>query len=211
VNFMPPPQSETGLEAGGFAKGLVIAIVKQNQDPEGLGRVRIAFPWLDDRESHWARLATPMAGKDRGVVFIPEVGDEVLVAFEREDLRFPYVLGGLWNGVDTPPIANDDGNNDKRMLKSRKGHWLSFDDGTQGVVELRHENGGLVRLTDEGILIDDGQGNTVSIDNRSGAMKLQSVGSLEIKAATITIEATGTLELKANATMTIRGALVNIN
>jgi len=211
VNLISPPQSETGLEAGGFAKGLVVAIVKQNEDPEGLGRVRIAFPWLDDRESHWARLATPMAGKDRGVVFIPEVGDEVVVAFEREDLRFPYVLGGVWNGVDTPPIANDDGNNDKRMLKSRKGHWLLFDDGTQGVVELRHENGGTVRLTDEGILLDDGQGNAVSIDNRSGAMKLEATGSLEIKATTITIEATGTLELKANATMTIRGALVNIN
>lgn len=211
MNLIPTPQSETGLEAGGFAKGLAVAIVTQNHDPEGMGRVRIAFPWLDDRESHWARLATPMAGKDRGLVLIPEVDDEVLVAFEREDVRFPYILGGLWNGVDTPPVANDDGNNDKRMLKSRKGHSLLFDDGTRGVVELKHENGGLVRLTDDGILVDDGQGNTVSIDNKSGAMKLQASGSLEIKAATITIEATGTLELKANATMTIRGALVNIN
>lgn len=203
--------SETGLEAGGFARGLAVALVTQNRDPDGLGRVRVRFPWFDERESFWARLATPMAGKDRGLVLIPEVGDEVLVGFEREDLRFPYILGGLWNGVDNPPIANDDGNNDKRMFKSRKGHTLLFDDGSQGVVELRHENGGLVRLTDDEILIDDGQGNTVSIDNKSGAMKLQASGSLEIKAATITIEATGTLELKANATMTIKGALVNIN
>ena len=56
----------------------------------------------------------PMAGKERGLVLIPEVGDEVLVAFEREDLRFPYVLGALWNGKDKPPLANDDGKNDKR-------------------------------------------------------------------------------------------------
>lgn len=211
MNLLSPPQSETGLETGGFAKGLAVGIVTQNQDPEGLGRVRVAFPWLDDRESHWARLATPMAGKDRGLVLIPEVGDEVLVAFEREDLRFPFILGGLWNGVDTPPIANDDGNNDKRILKSRKGHWLLFDDGTQGVVELRHENGGLVRLSDDGILIDDGKGNTVSIDNTRGAIALEAIGSLQIKATTISIEATGTLELNANATMTIRGGLVNIN
>jgi uncharacterized protein involved in type VI secretion and phage assembly len=211
MNLLQAPPAETGLEAGGFARGLAVAIVTQNQDPDGLGRVRVRFPWFDGTESHWARLAAPMAGKDRGLVLIPEVGDEVLVGFEREDLRFPYILGGVWNGVDTPPYANDDGNNDKRLLKSRKGHTLTFDDGDQGVVELRHENGGFVKLTDDGITVDDGQGNTVSIDNKSGAMKLQASGSLEIKAATITIEATGTLDLKANATMTIRGALVNIN
>lgn len=203
--------NETGLEAGGFARGLAVALVTQNQDPDGLGRVRVRFPWFDESESFWARLATPMAGKERGLVLIPEVDDEVLVGFEREDLRFPYILGGLWNGVDKPPIANDDGNNDKRMFKSRKGHTLLFDDGTQGVVELQHENGGMVKLTDDEILVDDGQGNTVSINNKSGAIKLQASGALEIKAATITIEATGTLELKANATMTIKGALVNIN
>ena len=202
---------ETGLETGGFARGLAVALVTQNQDPDGLGRVRVRFPWFDDTESFWARLATPMAGKDRGLVLIPEVDDEVLVGFEREDLRFPYVLGGLWNGVDKPPYDNSDGNNDTLMFKSRKGHTLTFDDGSQGVVELKHENGGLVKLTDDGILVDDGQGNKVSIDNKSGAIKLEASGSLEIKAATITIEATGTLELKASATMTIQGALVNIN
>ena len=62
----------------------------------------------------------PMAGHDRGLVLIPEVGDEVVVGFEREDLRFPYVLGALWNGQDDPPVFNDNGNNDKRILKSRK-------------------------------------------------------------------------------------------
>jgi uncharacterized protein involved in type VI secretion and phage assembly len=211
MTLIQAPPNETGLEAGGFARGVAVALVTQNQDPDGLGRVRVRFPWFDDTESFWARLSTPMAGKDRGLVLIPEVDDEVLVAFEREDLRFPYILGGVWNGVDTPPIANDDGNNDKRMFKSRKGHTLLFDDGAQGVVELRHENGGVVKLGDDEILVDDGQGNIVSINNKSGAMKLQASGSLEIKAATITIEATGTLELKANATMTIRGALVNIN
>ena len=211
MNLMPPSHSETGLEAGGFAKGLAVGIVKENRDPDGLGRVRVAFPWLDDRESFWARLATPMAGNGRGLVLIPEVEDEVLVGFEREDMRFPYILGGVWNGVDKPPTANDDGNNDERLFKSRKGHKLLFDDGMQGEVELAHENGSRVRFTDDAIVLEDAQGNRVSIDSRSGAMKLEAIGALEIKAATITIEATGTLEIKASATLTVRGALVNIN
>ena len=211
MNVLQAAPNETGLEAGGFARGVAVALVTNNQDPDGLGRVRVRFPWFDETESFWARLATPMAGKDRGLVLIPEVDDEVLVAFEREDLRFPYILGGVWNGQDKPPFDNSDGNNDTRLFKSRKGHTLTFDDGSQGVVELKHENGGLVKLTDDGILVDDGHGNKVSIDNKSGAIKLEASGSLEIKAATITIEATGTLELKANATMTIKGALVNIN
>jgi uncharacterized protein involved in type VI secretion and phage assembly len=211
VNVSQFTPDETALESGGYAKGVAIAIVTQNKDPDGLCRVQVRYPWHDKpRESYWARLAVPMAGDDRGTVFIPEVADEVLVGFEREDLRFPYVLGALWNGKDKPPLANDDGKNDKRIVKSRKKHYLLFDDGAQGVVELSHENGSIVRFTDDEIELKDSQGNQLKIE-RSGAITLQAVGQLHIKAATITIEATGTLELKASATLTVRGALVNIN
>lgn len=203
---------ETALELGGYAKGVAIAIVTQNKDDDGLCRVKVRYPWHEKpRESYWARLAVPMAGNGRGTVMIPEVGDEVLVAFEREDLRFPYVLGALWNGQDKPPLANDDGKNDKRIVKSRKKHYLLFDDGARGVVELAHENGGVVRFTDDEIFLKDEQGNQLKIENKSGAITLQANGQLSIKAAAITIEATGTLDLKANATLTVRGALVNIN
>jgi uncharacterized protein involved in type VI secretion and phage assembly len=203
--------SETAHESDGHAKGVAVALVTQNKDDDGLCRVKVRYPWHDKpRESYWARLAVPMAGGGRGTVFIPEVGDEVLVAFEREDLRFPYVLGALWNGQDKPPLANDDGNNDKRIVKSRKHHYLLFDDGAQGVVELAHENGAVVRFTDNEIELKDSQGNQLKIE-KSGAITLQANTQLNIKAATISIEATGTLELKANATLTVRGALVNIN
>jgi uncharacterized protein involved in type VI secretion and phage assembly len=202
--------SEVAHESG-HAKGVAVALVTQNQDEEGLCRVKVRYPWhAQPRESYWARLAVPMAGAGRGAVFIPEVGDEVLVAFEREDLRFPYVLGALWNGKDKPPLANDDGANDKRGVTSRKQHYLLFDDGAQGVVALAHENGAMVRFTDHEIELKDSQGNLVRIE-KSGAMTLQASTKLTIKAATIAIEASGTLELKANATLTIRGALVNIN
>ena len=203
---------ETALESGGYAKGVAVAIVTQNKDEESLCRVKVRYPWHNQpRESYWARLAAPMAGNDRGVVMIPEIGDEVLVAFEREDLRFPYVLGALWNGQDKPPLANDDGRNDKRIVKSRKKHYLLFDDGTRGIVEIAHENGGMVRFSDDEIVLQDKQGNQLKIENKSGAITLQANGQLNIKAATIAIEATGTLELKASATLTVRGALVNIN
>jgi uncharacterized protein involved in type VI secretion and phage assembly len=152
-----------------------------------------------------------MAGNDRGSVMIPEVGDEVLVAFDREDLRFPFVLGALWNGKDKPPIANDDGKNDKRIIQSRKKHYLLFDDGSRGVVELKHEKGRKIVFDDDGFVVEDEKGNVVKVDSNSGAMTIEAKGQLNIKGVTITIEASGTLELRANATLTVRGALVNIN
>lgn len=212
MTLMETAPRETEHEAGGYVKGVAVALVTQNNDDEKLCRVKVRYPWHDKpRESYWARLATPMAGKDRGLVLIPEVGDEVLVAFEREDLRFPYVLGALWNGQDKPPLANDDGKNDKRILKSRKKHYLLFDDGASGVVELAHEKGRKIVFDDNGFFVQDEKGNVVKVDSNSGAMTIEAKGQLNIKAATITIEATGTLELKASATLTIRGALVNIN
>jgi uncharacterized protein involved in type VI secretion and phage assembly len=205
-------QSETAHESDGYLKGVAIAIVTQNKDDEGQCRVKVRYPWHDQpSESYWARLAMPMAGQERGWVLIPEVGDEVVVAFEREDMRFPYVLGAVWNGKAKPPLANDDGKNDKRILKSRKKHYLLFDDGTRGVVELTHEKGRKVTLDDDGFAVQDEKGNVVKVDSNSGAMTIEAKGQLNIKAASITIEATGTLEVKANATLTIRGSLVNIN
>ena len=203
---------ETELESDGVVKGVAIALVTDNKDPESLCRVKVRYPWHDKpSESYWARLAMPMAGKDRGLVVIPEVGDEVVVGFEREDLRFPYVLGALWNGKDKPPLANDDGKNDKRILKSRKKHYLLFDDGAEGVVELAHEKGHKVVFDENGILMQDEKGNMFKIDSNSGAVMIEAKGQLSIKAATISIEATGALELKASATLTVRGALVNID
>ena len=212
MSIMEPPALETAHEAGGYVKGVAVALVTQNRDDEGLCRVKVRYPWHEKpSESYWARLAMPMAGEGRGMVLIPEVGDEVLVAFEREDLRFPYVLGALWNGKDKPPLANDDGKNDKRILKSRKHHYLLFDDGARGVVELAHEKGRKVVLDDNGFMVQDEKGNVVKVDSNSGAMTIEAKGQLNVKAAAITLEATGTLEIKASATLTLRGSLVNIN
>ena len=212
MNIMANVSRETDHEAGGVVKGVAIAIVTQNKDDDNLCRVKVRYPWHEKpSESHWARLATPMAGKERGLVLIPEVDDEVLVAFEREDLRFPYVLGGLWNGEEKPPKFNGDGKNDERILKSRKKHYLLFNDGEKGIVELAHEKGRKVIFDDDGIVLKDEKGNSVKIDSNSNAITIEAKGSLKINAKSITIQSSGSLNLKAKSTLTVSGSQVNIN
>jgi uncharacterized protein involved in type VI secretion and phage assembly len=204
--------SEVTLEAGGAAKGVAPALVHENQDGSGMGRVKVTYPWHSRPEdSYWARVAMPMTGNQRGVYFIPEVGDEVLVAFERGDLRFPYVVGSLWNGKDPSPETNSDGKNDVRSIHSRKGHKLTFNDGTQGLVQLELNDGKKIAIDDNGISVDDGQGNTISIDSKGGSISIQAATSVSIKAAQISIEASGTLSLKAGPTMSLNAGMITIN
>jgi uncharacterized protein involved in type VI secretion and phage assembly len=208
------PPTEAALEAGGHAKGVAVAVVKENKDSSGLGRVKVSYPWHSQpTQSYWARVVTPMAGKDRGIYFIPEVEDEVLVAFERGDLRFPYVVGSLWNGKDKAPAGNSDGKNDIRMFKTRKGHKLTFNDntGSQGLVQLELNDGKKLSIDDNGIKVDDGKGNSIVIKSNGGSITIQAATDMSIKAPKIAIEASGTLDVKAGGTLTLKGSLVNIN
>ena len=126
--------------------GVVTAIVVNLEDPEQLGRVQVMYPWLPkykdaDLASNWARLAAPMAGAQRGFFFTPEVDDEVLVAFDHGDPSYPYIVGALWNAKDKPPegtkavLASDKKKIDQRVLRSRSGHLLVFDD-TEGEEQI---------------------------------------------------------------------------
>jgi uncharacterized protein involved in type VI secretion and phage assembly len=217
MSLMDSAPKETGLEAGGYVKGVAVAVVTQNRNPQNeevpsAYCVKVRYPWHDqDRNSYWARIAVPMAGDGRGVFFLPEVDDEVLVAFEREDLRFPYVIGALWNGKHKPPEANANGKNDKRMIWSRKGHRLVFDDGDKGAVTLQLADGKQLVLDDDGIRLDDGKGNSLTVKSGSGAMTLEAKGKLVLKGASVSIEASGQATLKAGASMKLEAALININ
>jgi uncharacterized protein involved in type VI secretion and phage assembly len=204
---------ETSLEAGGFVKGVALALVADNHDPDGLARIKVSYPWHSQpTESYWARIAVPMAGNGRGAVFLPEVGDEVLVVFEREDMRFPFVLGGLWNGKDKPPESNSNGRNDIRVIKTRKGHSLLFDDSEgNGRVELQLADGKRLAIDDSGLKLDDGSGNVLTIDTRGGAMSLKAGQRISLQAPSISLEATGSLSLKANASVEVKGMPVSIN
>ena len=189
--------------------GVALAIVVDNKDDSGTGRVRVRLRSQPD-QTLWARVATPTTGAGRGVYFIPEEGDEVLVAFERGDTRFPYVIGSLWNGHDRPPVTNTDGKNDVRLIRTRKGHLLTFNDGAKGRVELALNDGKHLSIDDDGIRLEDGQGNGLTIQGTPGALTIQTSGSITIKASRISIESSGTTDITAAGTLTLRGALVNI-
>lgn len=195
-------------------QGVVIGIVTNNQDPDKLGRVKVKFPWLSQEdESYWARIASPMAGGDRGTFFLPEIDDEVLVAFEQGDLRFPYILGALWNGKDTPPVTNEDGKNNIRMIKSRSGHTIRLNDEdgkeTIEIIDKKGENKIFIDTAKDSITITAAKDITLSAPQ--GSIKLHAQ-KIELKSSADTkIEANSGMDIKANSTINIKGATINLN
>lgn len=201
-------------DAGRRVFAVVVGVVTNNQDPDKLGRVKLRFPWLSEsEESHWARLAVPMAGKARGTFFLPEVDDEVLVAFEHGDLRFPYVLGALWNGKDTPPADNADGKNNLRLITSRSGHMIKLnDEDGKETIEIVDKSGKnsivvdtaantLTITTDKDIVLSAAQG-TIKLD----AQKVEIKSSADTK-----IESGAGMDVKASGTLNVNGATINLN
>jgi uncharacterized protein involved in type VI secretion and phage assembly len=190
--------------------GVVLAVVTNNQDPEKLGRVKLKFPWRDDTdESEWSRIASLMAGNDRGTYFLPEVGDEVLVSFEHGDIQQPIVIGGLWNGKDKPPTTNQNGKNDVRMIKSRSGHIFSLNDESgKETIEIHTKAGHKIILDDSSgsekiEIIDKTGNNSISIDSNQNSVTLKGGTKISLQASLI--------EIKADASLDLKGGVVKIN
>lgn len=186
--------------------GVAIGIVTDNQDPDKMHRVKVKFPWLsDDNESWWARIATAMAGSGRGTYFLPEVDDEVLIAFEHGDMNSPYVLGSLWNGVDSPPADNGDGKNNIRVIQSRSGHIVRLDD-TDGDEKIE-----LIDKTGNNSLTIKSSDNSITI-KCNGKLTLQAAQGVEITSQTdVKVQASTNMDTEAGAQFTIKGSMVNIN
>ncbi|MCJ7738731.1 MAG: VgrG-related protein [Anaerolineae bacterium] len=180
--------------------GVVTAKVTNLEDPEELGRVQVMFPWLPkykdaDLSSNWARLASPMAGKERGMFFTPEVDDEVLVAFEHGDPSHPYIVGVLWNAKDTPPagtkaiLASGGKQVDQRVIRSRSGHLIILDD-TDGEEQI--------------IVQDKTEKNSIVISSKENTMTILSDGDMTFSAqGNITIDAGGTLTVTSQKDMSL--------
>lgn len=183
----------TGL--GGRWYGVYPALVSNIKDPDGQGRVKVTLPWSPDtdggRYEAWARLATLMGGKNRGSWFIPDVNDEVLIVFEGGDPRRPYVLGGLWNGSDSPPESMDgSGNNYKKVIRSRNGVKITLDD-SDGRESLVLETPGGQKIT-----MKDGPGAVEIVDSNGNSVKLETSGITVNASAKVTINAS-TVQISA--------------
>jgi uncharacterized protein involved in type VI secretion and phage assembly len=164
-------------------------------DPDGQGRVQVQITASPDtggeKFSVWARVATMMAGPQRGTWFIPAIADEVLVSFHAGDVRRPYVVGALWNGQDSPPESMDgSGNNYIKSITTASGHKLKFDDTT-----------GATKIT-----LTTQQGFELVLDEGSGQVTLQSP-----RGGSVVIDPTGNVNITGSAEVTIAAGQLNVN
>ena len=222
-----------GLTAGGCrgltAGGVVIAQVSDANDPSDQGRVKLTFPWLsDDYVSDWARTVQPGAGKDRGAMVLPEVGDEVLVAFEQGDPQRPYVLGGLFNGIDTPnskgPKLIDTGSGaiNRRSFVSRNGHRIDLLDEsgkTEGITAETGDGKLRISLDSVGTRIVVHSDGTVLVEGKNGIIVDAATSNLDLKGKKITITATngvtmnggsGAVDVDTQAGLSLKGTTVKV-
>jgi uncharacterized protein involved in type VI secretion and phage assembly len=210
--------------AAGDAKmyGVEVAIVTNVQDPEKLGRIKICFPRLPGNpESDWARVAQPAAGAGRGFYWLPEVSDEVLVAFERGEAQRPYVIGALWNGQDKPMDGAYVDENTTRMIQTKSGHQVIFDDkdGAEKIV-IADKSGKRTMTFDvanKKFVIEAGEGDIelhaekkIVLDCEDLEIKTSKSGKMDI-GSTFDLKVAETANIKSSATLNIKASRVNIN
>lgn len=176
--------------------GVVVGLVTDNADPDSLGRVKLTFPWFSEAmTSEWCRVAQPYAGKGYGFYWVPEIDDEVVVAFMHGDMRIPIVVGSLYNGVDRPPITRN--GRDPKVILTRAGHRILLeDDAGQQKIEI----------------VDASGNNSIVIDTTSNSIAIAAQGDIKV-------EATGQLTLSGNSgvtvsspgTVKISGSMIELN
>lgn len=205
--------------------GVVVALVTNNNDPNGTGRVKVKFPWLDDSlESNWAPITAVGAGNAYGFMWLPEVNDEVLVAFEHGDFDYPYVVGSVWNGKDKPPeqigTAVAQGKVVVRTLKTTAGHIIRFTE-TSSAKKIE-----IIDSTTNTTITMDGTNKKIILDSKGdvdiksvGNLNLTATGNVKIEGAQVSVNGKTSVEVKSNGTgtvqstgpLTVKGAVVNIN
>lgn len=194
--------------------GVAEGIVTDVNDPKKEGRVKVKFPWFDEQmETEWCRVAQFYAGNDYGAFFIPETGDEVLIAFVHGDMRLPIILGGLYNGQDKPPSARS-AEKDQKLIRTKGKHEILLDDsnGKQRVriktngghsadltdqdrkIEIKSTQGHSVTLDDQGqkIAVKTSSGNQVTLDDGGTKITIQTSGGQSIVLESGSIKLTAT-------------------
>jgi uncharacterized protein involved in type VI secretion and phage assembly len=170
------------------------ARVEDLVDPEATGRIRVRFLGVRDGSGNpfaaWARVTTLAAGKRHGSWFMPEVGDEVLVAFQAGDLSQPYVLGALWGGQDMLPVGTcADGKNTIKLLRTRSGLEITFDDSPgDESLRLATPGGQVLVLKDSSTSVEiNADGSKIII--KPGQIEIESSGKVVLQAAAIELSA----------------------
>jgi uncharacterized protein involved in type VI secretion and phage assembly len=206
----PPPERD-------WASTLVVGVVTNNNDPDQMGRVRVKYPSLSDsEESAWARVATPSAGNQRGLLMLPQPDEEVIVGFEHGDTRRPIVVGSVFNGKDKPGpdlLQNKDGS--FSVLSNEKIHQHSKKD-----FEIKSDQNLVIEITkDEKEKVG---GNLTSDVTGSAKLKAQQYtveagSSMTVKGVSVTVEASASLTLKGatvdiqgSGPVNIKGAIINL-
>ncbi len=194
--------------------GVVVGVVTNNQDPKKMHRVKVKFPWLGENiESNWAKVVSPMTGGNRGVYFLPEVDDEVLLAFNHGRVDHPYVIGSLWNGKDSPPENNADGENNNRTIRSRSGHILRLNDksGNETIEIIDKSGNNKITIDTANNSISIEANSDITIKSKTGKLTLQGNG-IEMKSqAAISAQAAQNIDIKASAEVSVKGALIRLN
>lgn len=168
--------------------GVVIGLVTDNNDPDSLGRVKVNFPWFSDEMiSEWCRVAQPYAGNGYGFYWIPEVDDEVAVAFMHGDMRIPIVLGSLYNGQDRPTITRN--GRDPKVILTKAGHRILLED-KDGQQKIE--------------IVDSSGNNSIVIDTTMNNISITAQGDIKL-------EATGRLTLSGQAGVKVSGATIELN
>ena len=219
TRFVCGPQRRAGLagtlgvpmpDAGFSADSLVVGHVTNVNDEEKYGRVKVTYNGIDGSiESAWARIVTLGAGADRGITFQPEVGDEVLVGFERGDTRHPIVLGGLYSKGKTMGQTGVEGNKVvHRRLTSRLGHVVELADGEgpadQHILLRLGKPGHRLRLGADRFDLELEQGKPLTIAAGSAKIAFDDKGNITIKGMNVTIEADQAVTVKGQTKVDLK-------
>jgi len=178
--------------------GVAVAVVRNNMDLTGAARVQLELPWMPG-VMPWARMSTLLTGTACGSLFIPPNGAEVLIAFNQGDVREPYVLGMLWNTIDSPPTVPPTEVDKHRLIRTQFGNSMEFDDVKQSIT--------ISTLLKSTVTLDPGK---AEISTPTAKVTVNQTGDITISAKTkLTLEGT-VIEIKATGGLTLNGATVNL-
>ena len=175
--------------------GVVEGLVTDNNDPDGEGKVRVQYPAFDQNmTSEWCRILQPYAGNGYGMFFVPEKGDEVVVAFAHGDMRLPIILGGVYNGQDKPP-SHRDASTDEKMIRTKGKHQILLNDSKDSQqIKLTTSGGHVIDLNDkeQSVSVTSSGGQSITLNDQAGSITVKTSGG-----QSITLDPTGGVTIQA--------------